>query len=189
MLRHMPEQRDSGVSQHLKKKLSSKTTFRWRRRRPLLRRASGDCWSRVLWARGEARAGRRGEARRQVGRPHRIWADRPLQGLQVGTIIRRVYECFFSKIVSFFQILWIWKLSNVCSTPCLWVPPGIYFMVFIQGNCECHIMSTSGHAGGYDKLPPLPWKRSGSRSTWSCRPQTRLFCWAILLLSPCCGSW
>ena len=139
MLRHMPEQRDSGVSQHLKKKLSSKTTFRWRRRRPLLRRASGDCWSRVLWARGEARAGRRGEARRQVGRPHRIWADRPLQGLQVGTIIRRVYECFFSKIVSFFQILWIWKLSNVCSTPCLWIPPGINFMVLIQGNCECHI--------------------------------------------------
>ena len=50
----------------------------------MLRGAPGNRWSRVLWARGEARTGGRGEARPQAGGPHCVRADRPLQGLQVG---------------------------------------------------------------------------------------------------------
>ena len=52
--------------------------------------APGDCWPRVLGPRREARARRRGEARSQAGGPHRVGADRPLQGMQVrATLIRR----------------------------------------------------------------------------------------------------
>lgn len=86
MLKPMQEQRDSGVSWFSEKlqRFKSKTTFRWRRRGSLLRGASGDCRTRVLWKSGEARAGRSGEARCQAGGPHCVRADCPLQGLQVG---------------------------------------------------------------------------------------------------------